>query len=125
MKQMSYDSERKQLFLDYLNRHTFMGWSINEFKTSETYKDSLELIVSPVCYTKCTYCYYKNYMDCLYPRDIRAEKTILDNCRKLLEWVHLNEYIPLDVDIFSGEFFNLPYYSEILDIINTNMSHVK
>lgn len=125
MKQMSYDSERKQLFLDYLNRHTFMGWSVNEFKTSETYKDSLELIVSPVCNTKCTYCYYKNYMDCLYPRDIRAEKTILDNCRKLLEWVHLNEYIPLDVDIFSGEFFNLPYYSEILDIINTNMSHVK
>lgn len=111
---MTYKEEEKKLFLDFLDRHVLKYWR-NDPNTSK-YRESLELIITSTCNTKCSYCYYKNYGNNLYPPEINRKNLILDNFDKVINWVTLNNYSP-SIEIFSGEFFNLPYYKYMLDKI--------
>ena len=113
---MTYNDEQKALFLNYLDNHTFCYWKGSKDKYYET---ELELIISPTCNTKCTYCYYNNYAEkYIYPNKINCKDKIIDNCEQIMKWIAKNHYNPGTIEIFSGEFINLPYCQEILDIID-------
>lgn len=130
---MTHQDEQKILFKNYLETHVLSNWKygVKEYKgnpndlrqkenfisTASGFGTPLELIISKVCNTKCSYCYYKNFGELLYPKELEDRNLILENCEKLLKWVNLNDYHPANIDIFSGEFFNLPYYKDIIDLI--------
>ena len=119
---MTYQEEEKKLFLDYLNNHVFTYWKESQSPESDScrnyYHQDLELIVTPTCNTKCTYCYYNNFADkYLYPNEINNKDTIIENCEKVMKWIYQNNY-RINIEIFSGEFINLPYAETILEIIN-------
>lgn len=76
---------------------------------------NLELSFSATCDKACYYCYLKKNGDKLYPtvdKDI-----ILKNLYIFLEHLYVQGYKFEAIDIFSGEFFNLSYWEEALDII--------
>lgn len=76
---------------------------------------NLELSFSAECDKACYYCYIKDYGDKLFP----PEKTsvILDNLSLLLDYCYNHDYKFDSIDIFSGEFFNLSYWQDVLDIL--------
>ena len=79
----NYELEQKNLLLDFLNIHCFENWKILPSKRPrDMYVNGLEMMISPVCNTKCSYCYMKNYSDELYPCNY-DEHTLIDNCDKL------------------------------------------
>lgn len=113
---MTHNDEQKALFLDYLNKHTFSYWKGEEISG---YDAELELIITPTCNTKCVYCYYNNFAEkYIYPKEINCKDNIIKNCEEVMKWVHKNKYKPRSIEIFSGEFINLPYCDEILTIID-------
>jgi len=114
---MTHYDEQKNLIKHYFEEHFFSNWRLDDEK-KDVSSAPLELIVSSVCNTKCSYCYYKNFDDKIYPKEIQHRQEIVENCEKLLKWMKLNNFHPRMVDIFSGEFFNLPYYKDILCLID-------
>ena len=112
---MTHEEEQKNLFLDYLYKHIFFYWKEENLR----YHSSLELIVTPTCNTACTYCYYNNFAKkYLYTDNINCKETIIQNCEKVMKWVKNENFRPESFEIFSGEFINLPYCNEILEIID-------
>lgn len=94
--------------------HKFMDPWREDYKE----KPMLELIVSPVCNTACDYCYYKNFSEELYPLTAACGKdNILKNTRKIVNWIKKNNLKIDELEIFSGEFTNLPYFEDILRMI--------
>lgn len=113
----NYNLEQKNILLSFLDIHCFKNWKILPSKRPENiYVNGLEMMISPICNTKCSYCYIKNYSDKLYPCNY-DENTLLENCDKLMNWIYLNKYYPERIEIFSGEFFNLPFWKKYLNII--------
>lgn len=113
----NYVKEQKELLTSFLEVHCFKNWKIlPSQRTGEEYVNSLEMMVSPVCNTSCSYCYMKNYSDFLYPCSCNKE-ILLQNCHKIMKWLYKENYYPGSIEIFSGEFFNLPFWKEYLDII--------
>lgn len=116
---MSYGfaEEQKKLLNSFLNIHCFKNWKILPSRRSENeYVNSLEMMVSPVCNTSCTYCYMKNYSDFLYPCSYNKD-LLINNCKKVMTWLKKENFYPSSIEIFSGEFFNLPFWKEYLQII--------
>lgn len=110
---MNYHDQNKQLFLDYLHRHCLFR--------EDKYFNNLELIITSNCNTKCSYCYYKNYGEQLYPKTLCSNpQIILDNCKKVLDWDKANGFQFERIEIFSGEFFKFPLWKEILNYIFEN-----
>lgn len=108
--------EQKDLLRSFLDIHCFNAWKILPSQRKTSYVNSLEMMVSPVCNTACTYCYMKNYSDKLYSCKY-DRNTLLLNCEKVMKWLVSEKYYPSNIEIFSGEFFNLPFWKEYLDII--------
>lgn len=113
---MKIDLEKKKLLDKFLEIYYFNEWKEHYPENSEIIKTNLELIVSPTCNTKCSYCYYKNFKDELYCSSLDVSSKIVNNAKILLEWFISNNYKVKEISIFSGEFFNLPYYKEILNL---------
>lgn len=88
----------------------FLEKSIFEYRTKD-----LELSFSADCDKSCYYCYLKDYGDKLYPKASSVD--ILDNLKMLLDWLYENNYSFNSLDIFSGEFFALPYWKDVFDIL--------
>lgn len=105
------NKERDIIFNKFLEMYFFNEWEKGEGKLNGT----LELIVSPSCNTKCSYCYYKNYGEELYCNEIANTNRITENAELLLKWLKKNNYKVENISIFSGEFLNLPYYKKILE----------
>ena len=86
-----------------------------KFKTGDPYC-SLELIFTPQCNLKCSYCYlWKNEQQLF--SNCRAEtKQILHNLELVLQWMEKNQFHP-DLDIFSGEFLAQSLGYEALELI--------
>ena len=101
-----------------MQQHVFNTWDLSkDFKGKDIHKNTLELIVSSACNTACNYCYYKNFKDALNPVSLCGEDNILTNLVKLLEFFKTNNLFPEDIEIFSGEFFKLPFYKKFLEIL--------
>ena len=110
---LRYEKENKQILKDYIKSTCFQ-------RKDSPYENRLELIVLPQCNTKCSYCYYKNYSHLSYPHDIRKIDNIMPNLKKVVDWDKANGYQFHEVEIFSGEFFKLPFYEEFIDYIMEN-----
>lgn len=78
-------------------------------------KKDLELSFSAACDKSCYYCYLKDFGDKLYP--CAPTEQILNNLRDLLDYLTQKRYCFNQLDIFTGEFFALPYWRDVLDII--------
>ena len=110
---MNYHEQNKQLFLDYLHRHLLTN--------AGECRNNLELIITSNCNTKCSYCYYKNYGEQLYPKFLCSNpQIILDNCKKIIDWDKANDYQFAGIEIFSGEFFKFPLWQELLNYVLDN-----
>lgn len=101
---MTYQEEQNKLLLDFLLRK---------------YKDldMVEFIISPYCNQACEYCYLYKHGDELYPKESKDFESILNNFPILLRWLDKNNFKYKVYDIFSGEFFNLPIWEDIFQII--------
>lgn len=78
---------------------------------------SVEFIISSMCNQKCEYCYLMKHGKEMYPIESNKKENILTNLKKLLEWLELEKHFSYDVyDIFSGEFFQLPFWEEVFAI---------
>ena len=112
----SFKEEQTALLNSFLDIHCLNAWKIPPSKKEKGYLNSLEMMISPVCNTACSYCYIKNYSSLLYPCAY-DRKTLLQNCEKVMKWLVKNQYYPSCLEIFSGEFFNLPFWKEYLNIV--------
>lgn len=117
-KNRTFKKEQEDLLLSFLDIHCFSAWKILPSLRGPIYINGLEMMVSPVCNTACSYCYMKNYSPSLYPCAYDGE-TLLKNCEKIMRGLYSNSLYPGSIEIFSGEFFNLPFWKEYLNIIFT------
>lgn len=103
------------LLEEFLKAHYIDLWKNPYFKERDF--PILELIFTPVCNTKCEYCYYKNYGNQLNPPELCTKQNILTNLDTLLSFLKARGTIPGQIDLFTGEFFNIPYWEKILSIV--------
>ncbi len=121
----NFIEEQKKLLYSFLDIHCFRNWRIPPSKrTGEEYVNLLEMMVSPVCNTACTYCYMKNYADSLYPC-FYDKNSLLNNCKKIMTWLKKENFYPSSIEIFSGEFFNLPFWKDYLQIIYDSLEKME
>ena len=111
---MNYKDEQKELFKSYLDNHVYKYWRSKE---GQEYKQGLELILTSVCNTKCSYCYYKNFGKYLNDPCVSTKDNILKNAEKLFTWMNKEDMTPDSIDIFSGEPLNLPYIDDLMNIL--------
>lgn len=98
---MTYQEQLNKVMESYLNR----------YEKKELF---IEFILSSSCNQKCEYCYLVKHRDKAYPAEANKSENILRNFPILLEWLQKEGYQWTTFDIFSGEFFQLPYWEEIL-----------
>lgn len=77
---------------------------------------SLELIFTPQCNLKCSYCYLWKNEKALFSNCRASKETILHNLELVLKWLEKNKFHP-NLDIFSGEFFAQSIGYEALELI--------
>ena len=75
----------------------------------------LELSFTAHCDKACYYCYLKQFGDQLYPN--AKTETILENLKLILDYADKEKYKFSRLNLFTGEFFNLPYWREVFNII--------
>lgn len=97
-----------QTFLD----NTFLS----DFKDNSLNKLELELILTPYCNEHCSYCYINKYGNKLFEGCDISKENILKNLEVIVSCLSKN-YSIRTLDIFSGEFFNLPYWKDVFEII--------
>ena len=77
-------------------------------------ESNLELYVTSLCNQKCSYCYLHQYP--LYPEEVNKKEIILENLKKLYNWIiKENLYIP-QIEFFTGEIWDINFGYEVLDI---------
>lgn len=100
---MSYQNQLDILFQSYLDRYCKKA-------------DRVEFIISSACNQKCEYCYlYKHGHEMGYPAANKKED-ILQNLKLFLEYLEEEEYAYNLYDVFSGEFFQLPYWEDVFQV---------
>ena len=119
---MNYKDEQKELFKSYLDNHVYKYWRSKE---EQEYKQGLELILTSVCNTKCSYCYYKNFGKYLNDPCVSTKDNILKNAEKLFTWMNKEGMTPDSIDIFSGEPLNLPYIDDLMSMITDKFPGVE
>ena len=83
----------------------------------------LELILSPQCNLKCSYCYLWPNADNLFEGCSYDKEKILSNLRLVMEWMEHNHFCP-PIDIFSGEVFAQSLGYDALEIIYEYQSRI-
>lgn len=101
---MTYQQQLDKVMESYLNRY-------------EKREPFIEFIISSACNQKCEYCYLVKHGKEMYPPEANKPENILRNFPILLEWLQKEGYQWKTFDIFSGEFFQLPFWEEILEDI--------
>lgn len=101
---MTYQQEQNKLLEDFLIK-----------KHSD--QDMIEFIISSYCNQACEYCYLYKHGHELYTAESNNFDNILHNFPILLQWLDEKNFKYKIYDIFSGEFFNLPIWEDIFQII--------
>lgn len=101
---MTFEEMKNQLFKSYLLRYNKNG-------------SDLELIISSACNQQCEYCYLFKHGHEMYTKESNDRDNILNNLPILLDYLKKEKYAFKDYDIFSGEFFQLPFWEDVLEII--------
>lgn len=71
---------------------------------------TLEFFITPQCNQHCDYCYLVKNGNKLYPKEIRDNKTILNNLKAYLDYLIEVKHITTipRIDLFSGEIWGWP-----------------
>lgn len=101
--------------IDFRNKAGLQFLNSSIFIQQENTLKNLELSFSSECDKACYYCYIKKYGDILYPSTPTDQ--ILNNLKIFLNHCYEANYTFGKIDIFSGEFFALPYWEDVLQII--------
>lgn len=104
---MTYNEERNKV----------MNTVIQNLFYEKGKTNTLELIISSGCNQKCEYCYLVKHAHKMYTSESNDKNNILHNLPILLDYLREIQYEFNAYDIFSGEFFSLPYWEDILEII--------
>lgn len=108
---MNYQESRDALFQSYLDVYC---------KSAE----AVEFIISSQCDQKCEYCYLQKHgVEMNYPR-ANHEEDVLNNLKLFLDYLEENNYQYKTYDIFSGEFFQLPYWEKVFQIFYDNQERI-
>lgn len=100
----TFQEEQNKLLESYLERY-------------EKHTQEVEFFLSSTCDQACEYCYLFKHGKELYPPSCNDDsEKILNNLKLLLEYLHENNYDYKNYNIFTGEFFALPYWEEVLQI---------
>ncbi len=114
-----YNKENADFFKAFLEKTFFYNFrNSNREKTVLHNYNSIELALGYACDLDCTYCYYKRYGKELYHNKPVTKKDVLKNVEKIMNFIVKNNMY-VDIDLFSGESFMIPYIWEIMDIIYT------
>jgi radical SAM protein with 4Fe4S-binding SPASM domain len=100
----TYQEEQNILFNSFLDRYCKNA-------------PMVEFIISSSCNQKCEYCYLMKHGKELYPPQYNKKDLILTNFKLLLQYLYDEGYDYTTFNIFSGEFFALPFWEDILQII--------
>lgn len=111
---MSINEYNKQQ--DELFNYTIDRGFLRDFRSDNPTKD-LEIVITPDCNLSCTYCYFTNHKDEIYPKEIRNHDNILNNIEFILNWVISNEYRVRKLNLFSGDIWHLPLGQKILELV--------
>ena len=76
----------------------------------------LEIIITPQCNLKCSYCYLWKNKDNLFSNSCPDNQTLLANFDLILAWLEKNKFHP-PLELFSGEFFAQSIGYQILEKI--------
>jgi len=111
-----FQKEQDALLQTVLGLRFLDPWTDKEYDDFSLVADAnLEIFITSACNQKCEYCYLIKHKD-LYPQEFRDKSLILDNLRKLYDWIYDNNYhIPL-CTFFSGEIWHINFGLEVLDI---------
>ncbi len=120
-KEIMRDSqERKDLMWHYLDITFFASWrdTDNESRKNMLYS-SLELMTSNSCNLNCTYCYYhqNSFGPQLNPASISKKENLVDNTRKLFNYLKEEKLYPKTIELFGGEVFLKPVTFKIMDMV--------
>lgn len=104
MEKRSFQEEQNMLLQSYLNRY-------------EKSEMTVEFIISSLCNQQCEYCYLYKHGKEMYPLESNKKENILRNFPLLLKYLKEEGYKYETYDIFSGEFFQLSYWEDIIKMI--------
>ena len=99
-----YNKEQNKLLTDFLLK-------------KERTEDTVEFVISSICNQSCEYCYLYKHGREMYPPEANNFNNIVENFPILLDWLDENNFTFNDYDLFSGEYFNLPIWEDLLQII--------
>ena len=75
----------------------------------------LEIFITNACNQHCEYCYLTKY-DGLYPHDLRSPELLLNNLRKLYDWILNNKMTIPKCEFFTGEIWQTQFGLDILEL---------
>lgn len=107
----------------FLEKYFYTYFRDGNQKNEENPTRILELILTPQCNLKCSYCYlWKNekqlFTGCTYDKE-----KILSNLRLILQWLEQNHFCP-EIDLFSGELFAQTIGYEVLEEILNHQRNI-
>lgn len=98
LAEMSYQELNDYTFEHFLNSYFYKDWQ------NENPQNHLEIIFSPKCNLKCSYCYMNKYSSKTFPDHMFDAQLSIENSIKILDWLGKNNCAP-PIEIFSGELF--------------------
>lgn len=107
-----YQALNDNVFQNFLNNYFFKAWKENQSAAYE----GLEIIFSPKCNLKCSYCYVHRNNKGIYNEEWFEPEQALNNVTEILKWLGKNEMAP-SIDIFSGELFAQEIGYDLLETI--------
>lgn len=100
--------------MDYQEQLNLLMQSYIDFCANRN--GGVEFIISSACDQKCEYCYLQRHGSKMQYEKANNKDDILRNLPILLDYLDEQNFNYVDYDIYSGEFFQLPYWEEVLEI---------
>lgn len=109
---MDYQEQLDRLMQSYIDFCSHRGGGV-------------EFIISSACDQKCEYCYLQKHGEKMNYRRANNKEDILRNLPIFLDYLDEINFEYVDYDIYSGEFFQLPYWEEVLEIFYNHQLKIK
>ena len=113
---MSFQEENDNILKYLIDSMFFDVFDVTDEKARAT-SNRLEIFVTPVCNQVCDYCYVMKHGNQLYPYNLLDEENMINNLKKILNWLKLNHKTMDVFDLFSGEIWSDPLGYMVLDTI--------
>ena len=88
-------------------------------------RKNIEFQVTYTCNLSCKYCYVNRHGNDLYPKEIRDKDKIIENLKKVIDWIDINKYKIKNWNIFSGSFFSQEIGFMFMDAMYDKLKKVK